>query len=54
MAADEDGQEAHPQAACTDSSNDAYQASAASERGVFGYFLSQLQKVTFSNTVRIV
>ena len=36
----EDGQEAHPQAACTDLTNAASQAPAAFERRFFGYFFA--------------
>jgi hypothetical protein len=40
MAAAEDGQEAHPQAACTSPSNSTSQAPAAFERRFFGYFFA--------------
>ncbi len=40
MDAAEDGQDAHPQAACTDFANCTNQAAAASERRFFGYFFA--------------
>ena len=53
MVAREDGQEAHPQRACTDLTNYTSQAAAAFERRPFWLLFGPLQKVTSPHAVRI-
>jgi hypothetical protein len=50
----EDGQEAHPQRACTGRTNSISQAAAAFERRLFWLLFVSVQKVTSPDTARIV